>query len=70
VNEISESRPIVVSPDAIAQAKLLGIGGDRDKRLRRMARRSAPLTHDKGNRRFGDFVLQVSDRMVIAINKL
>lgn len=63
-------RMYMVSAGAIAQAKMLGIGGAVEKRLLRMARRSAPLTHPEGNRRFDDFVLLIQDNVLRGINRL
>jgi hypothetical protein len=65
-----ESREYSVTEEAVAQAKELGIGGEVAKRLARMAKRSAPLTHPEGNRRFDAFVLRVHDRKVLSINRL
>jgi hypothetical protein len=60
----------VVTETAKRQARMLGMGGDLNARLRRMARRSAPLTHPAGNRRFDDFVLQLRDKVVESIDRL
>lgn len=60
---------IEVSEQAIAEARKAGIFGNVAKRLARMARRSAPLTHPKGNRRFDDFVLLVKDRTVLSVSR-
>jgi hypothetical protein len=63
--------PFTVSEQAVKQAREIGLCGEVEKRLARMAKRSAPLTHEEGNRRFGDFVLMVSsDRKVLAVNRL
>jgi hypothetical protein len=63
-------RVYTVSEDAVRQAREIGLCGEVAKRLARMAKRSAPLTHEEGNRRFGDFVLRVEDRCVVAVNRL
>lgn len=59
-----------VTPAAVAKAKFIGLAGDYGKRLVRMAKRSAPVTHELGNRRFDDFVLRVNDRVVCDVNRL
>ena len=50
-------REVTISPAAKRAARQAGICGNIEARLRRMARRSAPVTHDAGNRRFREFVL-------------
>jgi hypothetical protein len=60
----------VVDDRAVQAARLIGLSGDVEKRLLRMVRRSAPLTHELGNRRFDDFVLFVQDKVVLDVNRL
>lgn len=64
------TRTYTVSAEAIAQAKLIGICGEVEKWLLRMARRSAPVTHADGNRRFDAFVLMIQDGVVMGIDRL
>lgn len=59
-----------VSDGAIRDARAIGLCGDVALRLARMARRSAPLTDERGNRRFDDFVLMVKDREVLSVDRL
>jgi hypothetical protein len=63
-------REVEVTPQAEAEARQIGLGGDAKKRLARMARRSAPITHDKGNWRFEDFVLQITEGKVLGVSRL
>lgn len=58
------TRNYEVSPEAIADARYYGVGGKLALRLKRMATRSAPLTHERGNRRFGPFWLKVEGTTV------
>jgi len=39
-------------------------------RIRRMARRSAPVTHEFANRRFEDFLMWVEDGRVLSVFKM
>ena len=59
-----------VTPDAVTEGRYLGLSGDVEKRLSRMARRSAPITHEEGNRRFDDFVLRVEAREVVSVSRI
>jgi hypothetical protein len=68
LNTLAAPRTYTVSPQAYAQAKALGWGGDVNRRLIRMARRAAPVTHEYGNRRFDDFVLWIEDRHIKAVS--
>ena len=61
-------REYAVAPQALAQAREIGLWGKTEKRLRRMARRSAPVTCDWGNRRFYDYVLQIEKGTVVAVS--
>lgn len=63
-------RQYQASPEAVRKARDLGIYGDTQARLLRMARRSAPCTSSLGNRRFLNFVLQVSGDVVMNISRL
>lgn len=47
------------SPATVRKARTIGIYGNTIARLSRMARRSAPVTNDYGNRRFMSYVLRV-----------
>lgn len=59
-----------VDPQAETCAKQIGLGGDVVARLARMAKRSVPLTHEHGNRRFGAFVLQIEAQVVRSVSRL
>ena len=67
---MSGFRRYQVHPDALAQAQKLGLFGNVEKRLARMARLSAPFTHQAGNRRFESYVLRVQDGQGVSIKKL
>jgi len=61
---------LTVADDAVSDGRMIGLAGDVRKRLARMARRSAPITHEDGNRRFDGFVLQVVAREVVSVSRL
>lgn len=63
-------REFEVTPGAVASARAIGLCGDIPKRLARMARRAAPITHDRGNWRFDDFVLEIEKGKVLAVSRL
>ncbi len=63
-------RPVTISAAARASARAAGVFGDVEKRLTRMARRSAPFTSACGNRRFNDFVLHVEDGVVLSVVRM
>ncbi len=63
-------REYKATQDAIRQGRAIGLFGDTAKRLSRAARRSAQFTHELGNRRFGDFVLNVVGDQVTWIDRL
>lgn len=68
---IVRSSEYTVTPEAVAEAQRLGIYGNPAARLKRMARRAAPFTSRKGNRRFEDFVLAVQpDKKVVGVSRL
>jgi len=58
-----------VSDAALQRARQAGLTGDLEKRLSRMALRSAPFTSDVGNRRFDDFVLKVDGDIVLDVQR-
>jgi hypothetical protein len=58
---MSDNRHVTVLPDAIVKAKRLGISGNIEERLKRMALRAAIITHPQGNRRFGDYLLRIKE---------
>lgn len=66
--------PYSVTPEAIEMGRFIGLGGDVERRIKRMARRSAPFTDVRGNRRFDDFVLTVEDhgqfKVVASVDRL
>jgi hypothetical protein len=67
---MSEFRQYEVTPQAAVQGRDLGLGEFAASRIARMARRSAPVTHKLGNRRFEEFVLKLDGSSVVAIARL
>lgn len=63
-------REVEVTPKAVAAGRRIGLAGDIAKRIARMARRAAPITHEQGNWRFEEFVLDIEDSKVIGIIRL
>ena len=57
-------RSYKVTPEAIQQAKALGMRGDVEWELKGIAFHSEPYTHPRGNRRYGNMLLRVEDRTV------
>jgi hypothetical protein len=53
-----------VTPEAIEQAKALGMRGDVEWDLKGIAFHSEPYTDPRGNRRYGNLILRVEDRTV------
>jgi hypothetical protein len=67
---MSKSDEYKVALAALDHARALGLDGDVERDLRRMAHYSAPVTHVLGNRRFDNFVLLVRHKVVLAVNWL
>jgi hypothetical protein len=67
---VSGFRRFAVAPAVIEQAHKLGLFGNVEKRIARMARHSAPFTHQAGNRRFEGYVLRIEQGTVVSIQKL
>jgi len=61
---------IEITDAARASARNAGIYGDLHARLGRMLKRSAITTSEYGNRRFRDFVLDVSDCVVRDVTRI
>jgi hypothetical protein len=68
--EPSGFRHYKVSAEARKQAQALGIRGDVEAKVARMARHAAPFTHPTANRRFERFIMRVEKDTVtwIGIN--
>lgn len=64
------TREFTATPEALARAKEAGVYGNVQKRLQRMAARSAPFTHPAGNRRFQSFVLRIAGDQIIDVSRL
>lgn len=63
-------REYTVSQNAVAMGRDYGLWGDTAKRLRRMARRAAPVTSEYGNRRFNEWIMQVKDGTIQSVTRL
>lgn len=59
-----------VSEDAIEMGREVGLWGDTEKRLQRMARRAAPVTSEYGNRRFNDWFMTIKDGTIQSVTRL
>lgn len=63
-------RDYTVSENAIQRGRDFGLWGDTAKRLRRMARRAAPVTSKHGNRRFNEWIMLVKDGTIQSVTRL
>jgi hypothetical protein len=63
-------RDVTISLAAKRAARLAGIFGNVEARLSRMARRSAPVTHPCGNRRFQEFILEIEKGVVKGVVRM
>lgn len=59
-----------ITPEAVRTARQIGVYGHTAKRLARMVRRSARITCASGNRRFGEFILDVNDDVVRGVTRV
>lgn len=59
-----------VHPRVVLQARRLGLIGNAETRIARMARYSAPFSHAAGNRRFENYILRIDQGVVVSIRKL
>jgi hypothetical protein len=59
-----------IDPVVLIQARRLGLIGNVEKRVARMAKFAAPFTHPEGNRRFESFILRIEKGVVKSIRKL
>jgi hypothetical protein len=57
-------RSYKVSPEAMEQAKRLGLRGDVEWELKGIAFHSEPYTHARANRRYGNFILRLENLTV------
>jgi hypothetical protein len=58
------------SPEALEQARALGVTGKVEVELYNMYRQSAPFSHERGNRRFGDLMFVVKDAVMLSIERV
>lgn len=58
---------VQVTDQVVSKAVSMGFGGNIRARVKRMLQRAAPVTHDGGNRRYMDIVLQLEDNTVTDI---
>lgn len=64
------AKEVTISPKALATARDAGLFGDTEKRVRRMLQRSAPVTHELGNRRFQNFVIHTENNTVLGVYRV
>lgn len=64
------TRDVSVSDYAVARGRKQGLYGETSLRLKRMARRSATVTSDHGNRRFHDWFLHIRDGIVLDVTRV
>jgi hypothetical protein len=57
-------------PEAVAQARSIGLFGDTGKRLSRMARRASAVKSDHGNWRFFEFFLTIDGEHIVNVFRL
>ena len=63
-------RSYTPEPQAVEQARSLGLFGDTTKRLSRMARRASQVTSEYGNWRFFDFFLTIDGDRIVNVIRL
>ena len=63
-------RSYTIDPKAVAMARALGLFGDTEKRLARMARRASAVTSEHGNWRFFDYFLTIEAERVVGVVRL
>lgn len=62
-------REYEIDPIVFVQARQIGLIGNLQQRLQRMARRSAPFTHKEGNRRFESYIMRIEKGVVRSIRR-
>ena len=65
--DVEDETAYRVSEEVLEQAKKLGIEGDVEAQIKRMARDGTAYTHPKGNLRHGRFLLKVEGNDVVWI---
>jgi len=63
-------RTYTPEPNAVEQARLLGLFGNTPARLSRMARRASQVTSEYGNWRFFDFFLTIDGDRIVNVIRL
>lgn len=61
---------LVVAPSAIADGNSIGLQGDIQAEILGFVRLSAPITHERGIRRFEDLIFNIAGDVVEAIYRL
>ena len=64
---MSGFRQYRVDPEVLKQARAIGMYGNVEARIARMARESVPHTHPQANRRFDGFLLKIDNGVVTRI---
>jgi hypothetical protein len=62
-------RDVEIDPIVIVQARQVGLIGNVERRVRRMAKYSAPITHQEGNRRYESFILRIEKGVVKSLRR-
>jgi hypothetical protein len=62
--DIEDERAYRVSEEVLEQARKLGVEGDVEQQVRRMARDATPYTHPKAGLRHGRFALKIEGNTV------
>ena len=63
-------RSYTPAPEAVEQARTLGLFGDTARRLSRMARRASAVTSPHGNWRFFEFFLTIEGDRIVSVSRL
>jgi hypothetical protein len=63
--DLEDESVYVVPEEVLEQARTLGIEGDVEQQIKRMARDATPYTHPRANLRHGRFILKVEGNDVV-----
>ena len=66
---MTERRAYSVDPGVLGKARELGLYGNLEGRIVRMARNAAPFTHAEANRRYHDFLFKIEGGTIVDIMK-
>ena len=57
--DVEDETQYEVSDEVLEQARALGIDGDVERQVKRMASRATPYTHERANLQYGGFALHI-----------